>query len=386
MALGLYVHVPFCRVKCTYCDFNTYTGFTDQYGEYVTALVREIDLLGQQRGRPAVRTVFMGGGTPTVLAIEDLGRILAACRRSFQLDPAAEITSEANPGTVDEAYLAALLGLGVNRLSFGAQSFHPAELQLLGRLHDAGAIGSTVRAARAAGVTNLNLDLIYGLPHQTLAAWSETVDRAIALAPEHLSLYALTLERGTPLHAQVARGELPQPDSDLAADMYQLAGERLAAAGYQQYEISNWCRPGFECRHNLVYWRNQPYLGFGPGAHSSENGRRWWNVRRVPVYLERLAAATQAGEMSPAVQDFERIEVRLAMAETMILGLRLTREGVDLAAFAGRFGRPAGEVYGREIRQLTAQGLLEEADGRLRLTAPARLLGNQVFVRFLPDD
>lgn len=384
--LSLYLHIPFCRVKCAYCDFNTYTGFVDRYGQYVTALVREIELLGSKRGRPLVRTVFIGGGTPTVLSIADMARILDACRRFFRLPRTAEITSEANPGTVDEAYLRELLALGINRLSFGAQSFNPAELGLLGRLHSAGAIAQTVRAARAAGATNLNLDLIYGLPQQTLAGWRRTLNRAIELAPDHVSLYALTLERGTPLRASVVRGELPQPDPDLAADMYELAAERLAAGGFQQYEISNWCRPGFECRHNLVYWRNQTYLGFGPGAHSSEGGRRWWNVRPVPLYMQRIAEATQAGEMSPATEGFEKIGLKLAMAETMMLGLRLTGEGVNLAGFAGRFGSGVADVYGQELKQLIEQGLLEVTEDCVRLTPPARLLANQVFIRFLPDD
>ncbi|HFB52336.1 MAG TPA: radical SAM family heme chaperone HemW [Anaerolineae bacterium] len=382
---SLYLHIPFCRKKCTYCDFNTYAGMDDSFAEYTAALCREIRLMGDHRRRPPVRTIFIGGGTPTVLAIPQLEQILQACFTAFDILPDAEITSEANPGTVDESYLRKLLSLGVNRLSFGAQSFNPAELQMLGRIHSAESIGQTIAAARRAGARNLNVDLIYGLPNQKLSDWRYTLERAIALGVEHISLYSLTLERGTALRAQVVRGELPPPDSDLAADMYELADALLAEAGFRQYEISNWAKPGFRCEHNLTYWRNQPYLGMGPGAHSFENHRRWWNVRSVPQYIETVAAQN-APHPHPALADFETIDRRLEMGETMMLGLRLTADGVSRADFSARFGVPPEAVFGAEIAKLKALGLLHTDSQRLKLTPAARLLGNLVFAEFLPTN
>ena len=382
---SLYLHVPFCRIKCTYCDFNTYTGLNDTFQAYTEAVIKEIRLMGAHRDRSAVRTIFIGGGTPTILSIPQLGAILTACRNAFDIALDAEITSEANPGTVSEAYLRELSDIGVNRVSFGAQSFNSTELQMLGRLHSSGEIGETVTAGRRAGINNLNLDLIYGLPNQTLPIWQESLTQTIALDPDHISLYSLTLERGTALRAQVMRGELSQPDSDLGADMYDLAGECLTAAGYTQYEISNWCKPGFACQHNLTYWRNRPYLGCGPGAHSYEGGKRWWNVRPVPTYIEQLQALEQLSHPYPGMLTFEAIDSRLEMSETMILGLRLTQEGLSIPAFKERFGLIPQDVFGQEIDHLKTLRLLEEKTQRLVLTPPARLLGNQVFMHFLTN-
>ena len=383
-AYSLYLHIPFCRKKCTYCDFNTYAEMDGSFAAYTAALCREIRRMGEYRRRPPVRTIFIGGGTPTVLTISQLSQILQACFAAFDVLPDAEITSEANPGTVDESYLRELLALGVNRLSFGAQSFNPAELTMLGRIHSADSIETTIAAARRAGGHNLNIDLIYGLPNQQLPHWRHTLERAIALGVEHISLYSLTLEHGTALRAQVVRGELPPPDSDLAADMYELADVLLAKAGYRQYEISNWAKPGYHCKHNLTYWRNQPYLGMGPGAHSFENHRRWWNVRHVQAYIDTVSAQTEP-HPHPALADFETIDRRLEMGETMMLGLRLTAAGVSRADFSARFGMPPEAVFGTEIAKLKAMGLLDADTHRLKLTAPARLLGNRVFAEFLPE-
>lgn len=382
---SLYLHIPFCRKKCSYCDFNTFAGMEDNFDAYTAALCHEIRLMGAHRHRPPVRTIFIGGGTPTVLAVSQLADILQACFTAFEVLPDAEITSEANPGTVNESYLSELLTLGVNRLSFGAQSFNPAELSMLGRIHSAASIGETVNAARRAGVINLNLDLIYGLPNQSVADWATTLQHTIELEPEHISLYSLTLERGTALRAQVARGELPPPDSDLAADMYELADARLAEGGYRQYEISNWAKPGFACRHNLTYWRNEPYLGMGPGAHSFEASERWWTVRNVEKYIAQVNAIPAESHPRPGMADFETIDRRLEMGETMMLGLRLTAEGVVRAAFRARFGVAVAEVFGAEIEKLKALGLLETDSQRLKLTPSARLLGNRVFAEFLPE-
>ena len=260
----------------------------------------------------------------------------------------------------------------------------------MGRIHSAGQIEDAFHAARAAGFSNINLDLIYGLPGQSPDTWAHTLERAIALGPEHISLYALTIEENTPFARWVATGQLAPPDDDLAADLYELADARLRAAGYHQYEISNWARhdapslapeanPRFACRHNLIYWRYQPYWGFGPGAHSAVAGRRWWNLRDPRAYIRR----TLANE--PVQEGEERIPAALGMGEMMMLGLRLVREGVPHRAFQERWGRTVEEVYGATLRELAEWGLLELLPDRVRLTPAARLIGNQVFQRFLPE-
>ncbi|HRQ13750.1 MAG TPA: radical SAM family heme chaperone HemW [Promineifilum sp.] len=295
---ALYLHIPFCRARCSYCDFNTYTTLGDLQGEYVAALAREIRLVGDtgragEAGRAgderaAVDTIFFGGGTPSLLTPEQVATLLAAVRDSFALASDAEITMEANPGTVDEAWLAAVRALGVNRLSFGVQSALPHELALLGREHDFAAAVTALSAARAAGFDNLNLDLIYGLPGQSVADWQRTLDAALPLGVEHVSLYCLTIEPGTPMQRWLHNGTIMAPDPDTAADQYEAACHALAAAGYGHYEISNWARPGRECRHNIVYWRNRPYLGLGAGAHGMAGGYRYQVVRQPRTYIKRI--------------------------------------------------------------------------------------------------
>jgi len=405
-SLALYVHIPFCQAKCPYCDFNSYAGLEGLMAPYVDALIAEMALWQEQTRDARLSTVFFGGGTPSFLPLAETERILAALRRSFRLAHGTEITVEANPGSADSARLAGLRRLGLNRLSLGVQSFQDNELSAsggLGRVHSAAEARQAYRAARRAGFENVNLDLIYGLPGQPLEAWQRTLTEAIDLRPEHLSLYALTLEEGTPLAADVAGGRLPAPDPDLAADMYLWAGETLAAAGYQQYEISNWALTGRRCRHNLVYWHNQPYLGLGAGAHSCLGGFRFATVRDPRRYICQVMATSasppagglgrQAGRPSaPAfLTDLRHLEAAVAltdaraMAETAILGLRLV-EGLSLAAFRRRFGVDLLSVYGPAVADLTALGLLERAGGCLRLTHKGRLLSNEAFVRFLPDE
>lgn len=381
-SVGLYVHLPFCVKKCAYCDFNSYAGLESLFAPYVCALAGEIQFVIADQESLPVRTLYVGGGTPTVLPLPLIGDVLSACCTNFDVEAGAEVTVEANPGTVDEDYLAGLLAAGVNRLSLGVQSFNDNELWLLGRVHDAPQARQAYQQARAAGFHNVSLDLIFGLPGQTAPEWQATLQQALDLGPEHLSLYALTLEERTPLAGCIARGELLAPDDDLAAEMYELAEAELARAGYAHYEISNWARPGFECRHNLLYWRNQPYLGLGAGAHSWFAGRRWANVREPRTYIERIERMECGG--SP-VAESEEIGLALEMAETAILGLRLVEEGVNLGAFRTRFGVEFTDVYGSEVKELLGLGLLEASPGRVRLTRRGRLLGNQVFQRFLPS-
>ena len=385
---SLYLHIPFCQRKCPYCDFNTYAGQEGRYDAFASALATDIVRDGLTRGRPHVPTIFVGGGTPTVLAADQLQRIFSAMDEGFRLAPGAEVSSEANPGTVDQSRFETLRRLGVNRLSMGVQSFDADELQFLGRIHSGREAIQAFELARKVGFDNINLDFMFGLPDQRPQTWLRTLDQAIALGPEHLSLYSLTVEADTPLAAWVARGQISEPDPDLAADLYDIACERLASAGYHQYEISNWARgdldenglPGYACRHNLVYWRNGSYLGFGPGAHSSFAGERWSVLRTVNDYIQAVAA-------NASLRDYqEDIPRALEMGETMMLGLRLVEVGVERSAFRQRFGVDVTQVYPTEVERLQAVGLLEITPERVRLTPQAKLLGNEVFAAFLPEN
>ena len=395
-AIGLYLHIPFCQTKCPYCDFNTYQGIEEQMGGFTAALAGELALWGAALGRPPAATLFFGGGTPSYLPDGAIGRLLEAARRAFAVTADAEITVEANPGDLTAARCESLLRQGVNRLSIGVQSMDNALLQLLGRRHTATQAAAALTEARRAGFGNINLDLMYGLPQQTLAQWRETLAAVGALAPEHLSLYALTLEEGTPMHRWAAEGKIPPPDPDLAADMYQQARETLAAGGYRHYEISNWAQPQRECAHNLVYWRNGPYLGVGPGAHSHLGDYRFWTQRPPRAYAAaveqwRNAAAAaipwaQLGESelrrARTVDGWEYIDRPTAAAETMFLGLRLL-DGLELGAASAIAGVDLTQTYAAEIAELRRLGLLERQGTTLRLAEPAYLLANQVFTRFL---
>jgi len=385
--LALYIHIPFCVRRCPYCDFNSYAGVDEtRRAEYVRALQQEIRQWGEKLGHPAVRTIFLGGGTPTTLTGAQFRAIIATCRAHFHVAADAEISSEANPGTVDAARFKAMLAAGVNRLSLGVQSFADDALTFLGRIHNSAEAKAAYDAALQAGFRNINLDFMFGLPGQSATQWQRTLAEAVALEPEHLSLYSLTVEPGTPLARWVAAGRVPPPDDDRAAADYELATEMLAAAGYVHYEISNWAlpggstgvQPGYACRHNLVYWRRQPYLGFGAGAHSFLPERRWWNVRRPERYSQRLAAG-----QSP-IAGRETIDRRTAMGEMMMLRLRLLTEGVPDDVFRQAFELSITTAFPAELKELTGAGLLLHDHGRYLLSPRSYLLANQVFVRFLP--
>jgi oxygen-independent coproporphyrinogen-3 oxidase len=403
---SLYLHIPFCRHRCGYCDFNTYAGLEDLIQPYVEALCREIAFSAHtvqsspvKRAYPGdrlpVHSLFFGGGTPSLLSASQLEQILRAVNEGFDLAGDLEITLEANPGTLSPSYLRDLRSLGVNRLSLGVQSANPLELRLLERQHDFSQVIKTVKWARQAGPDNINLDLIFGLPEQALESWQRTLNLAVGLAPDHFSLYALTIEHGTPLSHWTNRGLVPVPDGDLAAEMYEWAAERLDAAGYQQYEISNWGRiittgTVHTCRHNLQYWRNLPYLGFGAGAHGFAAGIRTVNVLAPQAYIQRFSGnigRDMAFPRTPATQNAQNIDRETEIGETMMMGLRLTQEGVARRAFQARFGQDLQVVFAPEIQVLIGFGLLEWSgegeEQRLRLTQRGRLLGNQVFYRFI---
>jgi oxygen-independent coproporphyrinogen III oxidase len=392
---SIYIHVPFCKHRCSYCDFNTYAGIETLIPSYMQALRQELKFVALSAPECLlVHTVFFGGGTPSLLSAVEFEKVFSSIREYFNLTKDAEVTIEANPGTLSLVYLQDLRSMGVNRLSLGMQSSQPGELRLLERQHDFSAVVQSVGWARQAGFENLNLDVIFGIPYQTLESWRETIDMAINLLPEHLSLYALTLEHGTPLENWVARGLVSAPDEDLAADMYELAGDVLEKAGYFQYEISNWAmrnreRKLLSCLHNLQYWRFLPYLGFGAGAHGFANQIRTANVLAPARYIERMTTEHRDAELvfpaSPAAVEVTAVDRQRAIGEYMMMGLRLVQEGISEQDFQERFKTSLEHEFGSVIAKLSKKGLLEYLDDKqlLRLTQRGRLLGNQVFREFI---
>nr|WP_218877352.1 radical SAM family heme chaperone HemW [Nocardioides marinisabuli] len=377
---GLYVHVPFCTVRCGYCDFNTYTAeelgpaggapgaSRATYAQAAVAEVRRARAVLSERDLP-VSTIFFGGGTPTLLSPDDLGSVVAAAAEEFGLAPDVEITTESNPDSVDAESLQRLREVGINRVSFGMQSQVRHVLEVLDRTHDPRRVPAVVGWAREAGFEQVSLDLIYGTPGESQDDWATSVDAAVACAPDHVSAYSLIVEDGTALARRVRRGELPMPDEDDLADKYALADERLVAAGLGWYEVSNWSS-GAEtrCRHNLLYWTGGDWWGVGPGAHSHVGGVRWWNVKHPAAYADRIGA-----DRSPA-QAREVLGAEDRRVERVLLELRL-REGLD-AGVLDAHGRAA-------VPGLVARGLLVERDGRVALTERARLLADGVVRELL---
>lgn len=385
---SLYLHVPYCRVRCGYCDFNTYTnlgmGPGANLGDYPATIAAEAKLAAQAmaqaglRTRP-VQTIFVGGGTPTMLPAVELVSLLATVRETWELADGVEITTEANPDTVDERYLAALAEGGFTRVSFGMQSAVPHVLRTLDRTHTPERVPQVVEWARAHGLSS-SLDLIYGTPGETLADWQTSLDAAVAMNPDHISAYALVIEEGTRMHTQVTRGELPQPTDDDEAAKYELADAVLAQAGYEWYEISNWSRPGNQCQHNRAYWQDYDWWGLGPGAHSHLGDARLWNTKH-PL---RWAAQIASGQLP--VAGHEVIVPENRELERIMLGIRL-REGLPLASLGESWGEPetpAGRTPSAlvpVVGQLLSQGLLEPAPalrGQAILTLKGRLLADTV--------
>ena len=388
MPYSLYFHIPFCTHRCAYCDFNTYAGQERLIPAYVEALCNEIrSVAARAPERLSVHTIFFGGGTPSLLTPVQFEQILQTVRNRFDLvnQPDLETCLEANPGTVSPDYLRELREVGFNRISYGVQSANPQELRMLERIHSYSDVVNAVTWSRRAGFDNLNLDLIYGLPEQTLESWQHTLQLVSGLHPEHISAYALTLEHGTPFGRWAAKGLLPIPDPDLAAEQYEWCMQFLSEQGHQQYEISNWSLPGHQCQHNLQYWRNLDYLGLGAGAHGYAGGYRYSNVLRIKTYIDRCAGgpADLPFPLSPATVNQHRNTPRDDMQETMLTGLRLTSEGISSRVFAARFGARPQDVFGPEIEKMLNFGLLEWAGDTLRLTVRGRLLGNQVFMQFV---
>lgn len=380
--MELYIHIPFCVEKCGYCDFLSFPAGREIRERYLDALFLELRVRGA--GSDPVSSVFIGGGTPSLLSEEAIGTLMETVRMNFRLLPDAEVSIEANPGTVTCDKLTAMRNAGINRISFGAQSFHDAELRALGRIHRSAGIWESFEAARDAGFENINLDLMSALPGQTLSGWEENLRSAIRLGPEHISAYSLIIEEGTPFYERQDFLELP--DEDTERRMYERTAEILENAGYRQYEISNYAKPGSACRHNTGYWTGVPYLGAGLGAASlladGNQTFRCRNTDRLDTYLSLAGQGDPAAFAEGIRRDLEPLSVSDRMAEYMILGLRMNR-GVSGREFRGRFGVPMPERYQDIIEKYKAGGLLQEQNGRVSLTARGRSLSNQVMCEFL---
>lgn len=391
--ISLYIHIPFCRHRCAYCDFNTYAGQENLIPAYIQAVIAEIEQVARLQTYPfEIGSIFFGGGTPTYIPVKGLQDILNTCRRVFDVLKECEISIEANPGTVSKGSLCELRQSGFNRLSLGMQSANINELRLLEREHDPFSVIQAVEWARLAGFDNLNLDLIFGIPGQTMTTWQQSLQLALGLKPEHLSLYALTIEHGTPFKKWLERGLIDPPDDDLAADQYEYACQVLDEANYEHYEISNWAlkRGGHSltCRHNLQYWRYLPYIGIGAGAHGFLQNHRTVNVRGIKAYITRVMSEVEMPPpASSAAEQVVELDLWTRMQERMMVGLRLLDEGVDEHSFNQQFGFKMEEVFGNQITRLMGLGLLEWSEKRnsrhLRLTRQAWLLSNRVFREFI---
>ncbi|AJY76292.1 radical SAM family heme chaperone HemW [Paenibacillus beijingensis] len=385
---SLYIHIPFCTNKCHYCDFNSFVLKGQPVDDYLTALEKEMELTVRDLPPERIDTVFVGGGTPTVLTPPQMERFLASVRRHFPLHEGTEYTMEANPGTTDADKMAVMFAGGVNRISFGVQSFDNGLLETIGRIHNVDDVYRSLENARAAGFTNLSIDLMFGLPKQTVASLSDSVSKALALDLTHYSLYSLKVEENTLFHKLYERNELPLPAEEEDLEMFQHVMARLKVAGYGHYEISNFAKPGYESRHNITYWRNEPYYGLGAGAHGYARKLRHVNIKGVQPYID--AASAKLPRLST-----ETVAENEAMEDFMMVGLRLL-EGVRERDFARQFGgRRITDVFGNEIERLLADGLLErtgaaagegakdDAEAGYRLTERGVIFGNDVFGAFI---
>ena len=382
MKLELYLHFPFCRKKCLYCDFCSHAPEKGEMLRYCAALKKEILLMAEQFRDAEITTVFLGGGTPSLVPPEGMEQVLCALRSAFSFGADVEFTSEANPGTITEKWLECLMKHGMNRLSLGVQATQDRLLKSLGRIHTFDEAAKAFEMARAAGIQNINMDLMYALPGQTIRDWQDTLDTFCRMGPEHISAYSLILEEGTPLYDMAESGAVCVPDDDAAAEMYTLAREKLTKEGYAQYEISNYAKPGRECRHNVGYWQGAWYLGLGVNAHSmlpSGGGGYWkrcFNEGNTLRYMEALEAGS-----TPCIGE-ENIGREEAMFETMMLGLRMNC-GVNENEFSARFEKEMDKVWPEELKRLEMEGLALRENGCFRLTERGLLVQNDVLLRLM---
>ena len=374
MASSLYIHIPFCTTKCYYCAFNTYSFHKEQAKAYLDALRTEMKLYAPQTA--PLKTIFIGGGTPSILSAKALEQLLSDLQRHFQICLDAEITVECNPGTVDSEKLSVMKNAGVNRLSFGLQAMQDEILRQLGRIHTVAEFLHSYQLARENGFEDINIDLIFALPKQTMKAWQDTLNAVISLEPEHISAYNLVMEESTPFYEWWKAGEFVLPSEDTEADMFQWTIETLTSHGYTHYEICNFARPNREAKHNLVYWNNQEYIGLGVGACGYVEGVRYTNIRGIPPYIEALH------QCNKPISDTERLTGDAEKAETLMLALR-KREGICLADYERRFGEKLDVVFGNDIKKWMDLQLLEQTDTHLRFTQRGLFLANEIFMELM---
>jgi len=375
---GLYIHIPFCLKKCRYCDFYSLSfSSSEMLDRYVNSVVREIELKAENLPDTLVKTVYMGGGTPSLLTAGQLERIMCAVNKHFKLESCAEICLEANPATLDAGKAKAIRQAGFNRLSLGVQSFHDDELQLLGRSHNAADVYRTIDFLHYGGITNYNIDLIYGLPGQTIKRWQETLNQAVQMEPAHISMYLLQLEQSTPMARDIKNGRLKMPGEESDVQMYETGIDLLEAAGLKQYEISNLARPGLTCQHNLIYWHAVEYIGIGAGAVSFTGRRRYINKANLEQYQLALEKKSDL-----PVEELEYMDQKGLTTDAIILGLRLC-EGINLERFESRFGINIYTEYQDIIKEGTEGGLLNITNGNLRFTRRGYFVSNQVLCQFI---
>ncbi|MCF6092867.1 radical SAM family heme chaperone HemW [Microaerobacter geothermalis] len=377
MVHSVYIHIPFCTNKCFYCDFNSYVTRDEKLvWDYLYALRKEMNITVNQSPPSEIKTIFVGGGTPSILNPEQMEFFLLSVQEFFPRVQSAEYTIEANPGTLTKEKLTVMKKGGVNRLSLGVQSFQNVLLKELGRIHDRDQVFESIRLARQLGFENLSIDLMFGLPNQTMSQWIETLEIAFSLNLAHYSAYSLKVEPNTRYHVLYERGELPLPPEDEEVNMYITLIERMNHCGYHQYEISNFAKPGFECKHNLTYWQNEEYYGIGAGAHGYMNGQRHVNVGPVSEYIHQVNR-----DVLPRIETFS-VSKREAMEETMFMGLRMLK-GVSSEDFRKKHDIEMEKVFDRQIKKLITEGLLEKNEERVWLTKKGVLFGNEVFAHFI---
>jgi len=391
MCHSIYIHIPFCHHRCNYCDFATNVGRAELIPGYVEALTQEFRVVSKNVGEINVHSIYFGGGTPSILSIHQYKKLLVSLKSQFLIKKNCEICLEANPGTLSKEYLSGLKDLGFNRISMGVQSTNPSDLNRLERIHDLEDVLLNIKYARKVGIKNINIDLIFGLPWQDLQSWKNNLERAIQLNPGHFSLYSLIIEEGTAIYDWYNRGLITLLDQDIEGEMFEYAMERLDQAGYEHYEISNWSKRDpyidYRCRHNMQYWLNLPYLGFGVSAHGYFGGVRTINTPNLSEYINK-ANQNKIGQvslLSPANTSSKIINKNTQMKDQLLLGLRLTQSGVDNGEFSSRFGKLIEDVFEEEIKLLEKQGLVEWWKGRnfLRLTKRGVMVANQVFMHFV---
>ena len=396
MPIGLYIHIPFCETKCSYCDFNTYAGIENLLTQYIDSICKEIKLWGSVIPNAHISTIFFGGGTPSYIPTNLLGQILNTIKNEMDTTNCTEITIESNPNDLSEIKkLEYYLKIGINRISIGIQSFNDIHLKNIDRRHSSAEGIHAIKNAKSAGFENINIDLMFGLPNQTKYEWIQTLEVVPTIPIQHISMYCLTIEKNTPMFHQVNQGVLQMPDQDLAAEMYEIATDFMKQENFRNYEISNWAKNNKICEHNLAYWKNQQFIGIGPGAHSLLSSYRFSNIESPKKYIQKLKSnpdfeKTQNNKQTdkdkfltiPTTENYEKQDIKTKMSDTMIMGLRLD-SGINLDEFEEKFQIKIEKIFPGKIDNLISENLINKKNNQIKLSDKGKLLGNEVFINFL---